>query len=340
MKVGSIMATLRDVAKEAGVSIATASVVLRGEPGFKPATRERILKVAEKLHYSANISARFLKQGSSGVIAFVVPELANPYFADLAYAISQEASKRGYQTVVVQTNASPEAERDSLKRISTPMCDGLIINLHNIPEGELQSLIDGHPAVLFEDYAEHPQYDNIALPLEASFKAAFAYLKSRGYEHTAIAGGRRFGAEEFGHEGRNVGFRLAMQAMTEAGLGSESDTIPCEWTVEGGSRAAATLVQADLGYDAVFCMNDLIAFGLMRGLRDMGIRVPQDKAVFGFDGVSPASYSSPLLSTIAVDFDGMAHNAVSMLVERIKGECDMAPRKEVASFSLMRGESA
>lgn len=333
------MATLRDVAKEAGVSVATASVVLRGEPGFKPATRERILRAAEKVHYTANLSARYLKQGSSGVIAFVVPELTNPYFSDLASAISRQAARRGYQTIVMQTNASSESERDSLKRVSTPMCDGIIINLHNIPENELKSLIGDHPAVLFEDYAEHPQYDNVSLPLEASFRAAFTYLKSRGYEHAAIAGGRRFAAGEFGQEGRNTGSHLAMQAMIDAGLGAESDTIPCEWTVDGGVRAATTLVQADLGYDVIFCMNDLIAFGLMRGLRDMGIRVPDDKAVFGFDGVSPAGYSSPLLSTIAVDFEDMARSAVSMLVDRIKGG-DAPARREVTGFSLVRGESA
>lgn len=334
------MATLRDVAKEAGVSVATASVVLRGEPGFKPATRERILEAARKVHYTANISARFLKQGTSGVIAFVVPELSNPYFSDLAWAISREGAKRGYQTVVMQTNASPEAERDSLRRISTPMCDGLIINLHNISEGDLQSLIGGHPAVLFEDYAEHPQYDNVALPLEASFRTAFAYLKSQGYEHAAIAGGRRFAAGEFGQEGRNAGSHLAVRAMIDSGLGSASDTIPCDWTVEGGAKAAATLVQADLGYDAVFCMNDLIAFGMIKGLSDMGIRVPDDKAVFGFDGVSPASYCMPRLSTIAVDFEGMARTAVSMLVERIKADGDAPARRELAGFSLVRGASA
>ncbi|MBT1172341.1 LacI family DNA-binding transcriptional regulator [Bifidobacterium sp. MA2] len=333
------MATLRDVAREAGVSVATASVVLRGEPGFKPETRDRILKAAEKVHYTANISARFLKQGSSGIIAFVVPELSNPYFSDLAWAISKEAARQGYQTVVVQTNSSTESERDSLKRVSTPMCDGLIINLHNIPEGELQSLIGGHPAVLFEDYEDHPQYDNVSLPLEASFRTAFAYLKQRGYAHVAIAGGRRFAAEEFAQAGRNTGSMLAVRAMIAAGLGEESDTIPCEWTVEGGAKAASTIVQADLGYDAVFCMNDLIAFGLIRGLTDMGIRVPEDKAVFGFDGVSPTAYFIPQLSTIAVDFDGMARSAVSMLIERIKGG-DMPARRETAGFSLIRGGSA
>ncbi|WP_165775911.1 LacI family DNA-binding transcriptional regulator [Bifidobacterium scaligerum] len=334
------MATLRDVAKEAGVSVATASVVLRGEPGFKPATREKILRAAEKMHYTANMTARFLKQGSSGFIAFVVPDLANPYYSDLAWAISQQAAQQGYQTIVVQTNASSESERDSLKRISTPMCDGLIINLHNVPEDELKSLISGHPAVLFEDYAEHPQYDNVALPLEASFKAAFTYLKQRGYEHTAIVGGRKFAKDEFSQAGRNTGFQLALQAMTNAGLGSEADTIPCDWTAEGGVHAATTIVQADLGYDSFFCMNDLIAFGLINGLQDMGVRVPEDKAVFGFDGISPASYCSPKLSTIAVDFDGMARTAVSMLVERIKKTSDIPPRREIASFSLVRGVSA
>lgn len=335
------MATLRDVAKEAGVSVATASVVLRGEPGFKEETRNRILAAAEKVHYTANVSARFLKQGSSGMVAFVVPELSNPYFTDLSWAISREAHRQGYQTLVQQTNALASSERDVLKRASTPMCDGLIVNLHNVEEDELRSLIGEHPAVLFEDYAEHPRYDTVSLPLESAFRTAFQYLKQRGYEHVGIVGGRAFEADEFSATGRNVGSYLATQALVESGLGQRSDTIPCEWTADGGSKAAVDIMQADLGYDAFFCMNDLIAFGLIRGFHDMGVRVPQDKAVFGFDGVSPAAYSLPLLSTIAVDYEGMARMAVSMLVERIKGDADgMPPRRQTAGFHLVRGESA
>lgn len=338
------MATLRDVAKEAGVSVATASVVLRGEPGFKAETRERILAAAERVNYRANISARFLKQGTSGMIALVIPDLSNPYYCDLAWAISQEAWRQGYQLVVQQTGSLASGEYDALRRMSTPMCDGLIINLHNVRESELHSLIGGHPAVLFEDYEDKPAYDNVSLPLEAAFKTAFQYLRRQGYGHTAIVGGRRFGIEEFSSIGRNVGTDLAMRAMIESGLGGENDTVPCDWTVDGGAAAAAMIVQADLGYDSFFCMNDLIAFGLIRGLQSMGVRVPEDKAVFGFDGISPASYSSPLLSTIALDFNGMARSAVTMLVERIKRGSDggkvIPPRHETAGFRLARGESA
>ncbi|NMM94612.1 LacI family DNA-binding transcriptional regulator [Bifidobacterium oedipodis] len=334
------MATLRDVAKEAGVSVATASVVLRGEPGFKTETRERILAAAEKVHYRANISARFLKQGTSGVIAFVVPELGNPYFSDLAWAISQAAAKRGYQIVVQQTNALVGGERDVLSRISAPMCDGLIVNLHNVSEDELRSLIGDHPAVLFEDYADHPAYDNVTLPLEAAFTTAAQYLRRQGYEHVALVGGKRFDDDEFASVGRNTGSGIALHALVESGLSSESDTIACEWTADGGAKAAATIMQADLGYDAFLCMNDLIAFGLIRGLQGMGVRVPQDKAVFGFDGVSPAMYSSPLLSTIALDFKGMAEAAVSMVIDRIKSDGEIPPRCQTAGFRLVRGESA
>ncbi|MBT1171389.1 LacI family DNA-binding transcriptional regulator [Bifidobacterium sp. SO4] len=337
---GAAVATLKDVAREAGVSVTTASAALRGDDGVKAATREKVLKAAQAVRYSANASARFLKQGRSDIIAFVVPELENPYFADLAWAISKESAKRGLQTIVQQTNASIAVERDFLKRVNSPMCDGLILNLHNVGEDELRSLIGNHPAVLFEDYSPNPLYDNVALPLEPAFKAAFTYLKQRGYEHAAIVGGQRFQAGEFSATGRNTGIGLATKAMIATDLGTETDTIPCEWTVDGGLKAAAMIAQNDLGYDALFCMNDLLAFGLMRGLNSMGIRVPEDKAVFGFDGVSPAAYSSPLLSTIAIDFDGMARSAVSMLADRINGDVTTPVRRETVGFQLVRGESA
>lgn len=340
-----LMATLRDVAKEAGVSISTASVVVRGEPGFKPETRDRILKAADKLQYRVNLSARFLKEGSSGMIALVVPDLANPYYSDLAWNVSCEAAKQGYQITVQQTSPFADSlaggERATLRRVSTPMCDGLIVNLHNVPENELEALIGDRPAVLLEDYEQAPRYDNVALPLEAAFRTAFQYLKQQGYRHVAIAGGQRFSDDEFGYVGRNTGAQLAMQAMIEAGLGESSDVIPCAWTVEGGNMVATTVIEADLGYDAFFCMNDLIAFGLIRGLSNMGVRVPQDKGVFGFDGVSPAFYTIPQLSTIALDFGGIAQSAVQMLAARIKeGEKSLPPRRQVARFRLVRGESA
>ncbi|MBT1181033.1 LacI family DNA-binding transcriptional regulator [Bifidobacterium sp. CP2] len=337
---GGMVATLKDVAREAGVSVTTASAALRGGDGVKPATREKVLKAAAVVKYSANASARFLKQGKSDVIAFVVPDLENPYFADLAWAISKEAARHGLQTIVQQTNASVAVERDFLKRVNSPMCDGLILNLHNVPESELRSLIGNHPAVLFEDYSPHPLYDNVALPLEPAFKAAFTYLKQRGYEHAAIVGGQRLSAGQFSAEGRNTGIELAKKAMTGVGLGVETDIVPCEWTVDGGLKAAAMIAQNDLGYDVLFCMNDLLAFGLMRGFASMGIQVPRDKAVFGFDGVSPASYTSPLLSTIAVDFDGMAKSAVTMLVDRMGGDVSSPVRRETVGFHLVRGESA
>ena len=279
------------------------------------------------------------------MIALVIPDLSSPYYCDLAWAVSQEAWKHGYQLVVQQTGPLASGEHDALKSLRTPMCDGLIINLHNVHEDELSSLIGGHPAVLFEDYVDQPSYDNVSLPLEAAFRTAFEYLRQQGHTHVAIVGGKRFDAEEFGSIGRNVGTDLAMQAMIAAGLGDEADTVPCKWDVDGGMAAAATIVQADLGYDAFFCMNDLIAMGLTRGLQSMGMRVPKDKAVMGFDGVSPAFYTSPLLTTIALDFDGMAKSAVSMLVERIKAgqngkDRNLAPRRQTAAFRLVRGETA
>nr|WP_240947518.1 LacI family DNA-binding transcriptional regulator [Bifidobacterium sp. DSM 109957] len=331
---------MRDVAAEAGVSVATASVVLRGEPGFRSSTRERILDTARRMHYTANMPARFLKQGASGVIAFVVPDLANPYFSDLAWAVSRSAARHGYQTIVQPTNASLATERDFLKKVNSPMCDGLILSLHNVPEDELRSLIGDHPAVLFEDYSEQPLYDNVALPLEAAFRTAFSYLRERGYRHAAVVGGRRFADGEVSARGRNVGSRLAVKAMVESGMGTQSDVIACDWTVSGGAHVAVTAIHDDLEHDALFCMNDLIAFGVVQGLRNMGIRIPKDKAVCGFDGVSPASYASPQLSTIAVDFDGMAESAVAMLVERIRNRSEDAPKRVDSGFCLIRGETA
>lgn len=337
---GVSMATLRDVARAAGVSVTTASAALRGADGVKASTRKRIVEAAREVRYSVNTSARFLRQGRNNVIAFVVPVFDNPYFSDLARAIAEEGRRRGRQVIVQQTNTSLVYERGLLELVNSLMCDGLILHLYNVPAEELRTLIGDRPAVLFEDYSVNPLYDNVALPLEPAFKAAFTYLRQRGYARAAVVGGQRFVAGQPNVAGHNIGIDLATKALIGAGLGSEADAIACEWTVEGGLRAAAEIVQNNLQYDALFCMNDLIAFGLIRGLRSMGVDVPRDKAVFGFDGVSPASYTTPALSTIAVDFEGMARSAVSMLIDRIDGDVDGPARREITGFRLVRGESA
>ncbi|MCI1978448.1 MAG: LacI family transcriptional regulator [Bifidobacteriaceae bacterium] len=334
------MTTLRDVARLASVSVTTASAALRNDPVVKSATKQKVIDAAESLNYVTNQSARYLKKGKSGIIALVIPDVGNPYFSLLSREISQSAQRHGLQTIIQQTNFSEDIERNFLKRVNSPLCDGLILNIYNVGEVELRQIIGNHPAVLFEDYSKKPLYDNVALPLRASMRAAFLYLKEQGYRHVAIVGGNRYNSHKIESAGRNAGIGYALEAMKEANLGNENDLIPCEWDIQGAFKAAAVIGTGDDQHDAFFCMNDVLGIGLMRSLHDLGIEVPRDKAVFGFDGIEMGSFSIPTLSTVALDFAGMAEAAVSMLINRIDGISQGPVRQDIAGFRIHQGESA
>lgn len=348
------MVTMKDVGREAGVSAMTVSNVLRGNTNVTPETAQRVREAADKLHYRLNttsLSARSLRVSTSrhgrnfSTIGLAIFELDRPYPSQLASLISQAAEKRGYQTVVQETRINADNERSIIERVSNQFCDGLIFSSSRLSAAEIEQLSNHRPTVLLDDDRPQQDLDTILTPSEAGAQAAIEYLWSTGKRRIGIVGGLGESADE--HETydsndtrhrRMMGCRNAFEK-----LGVDWYSVPIIATPWNDTDARRTInEQADLvrSCDALFCMTDTTAFGVIRGLKDIGLRVPEDIAVMGFDGIEMGATMVPSLTTVAVDIPMVAQKAVDMLIERIDDETDRDRQRIIADFHIEQRESA
>lgn len=355
------MATLRDVAAKAGVSASAVSYILRGDTRFQADTVERVRAAAQELGYSANLSARILKAGRNGVIGVAVYALEAAQPMRLAAAITREAGERGLRVIIQETANSREGELQALERTTSQFCDGLIFSPARVSAEEIRSYIGTKPMVWCEDFSDTPLFDAVVTPSFEGARDAVRHLIAVGCRRIGILGiGVRADAPDkassvvFAKDGnsafRTQRLRGAMAALDEAGIAFEPDlAIDCSWDFEEARKAAHRLAarscpgKGGLPIDGLFCLNDVMAIGAARGFADRGVRVPDDVAIIGFDGIRETAYTSPSISTIAIDYDDYARKALDLLVARIDRPADVnassVPRRLVANYRLVQRES-
>lgn len=340
------MVTMSDVAKAAGVSRATVSYALRGDPRITESTAKKIREVAASLHYNANLSARSLRSGRTGIIGVAIFELDRPYPSEMSAAMSREIASRGYQAIVQQTSSEKDDEIAILQKVTSQLCDGMIFSPAKVTDEELRAMSHGKPMVLLDDLSPDPVFDSVATACEAGAQAAVSHLIEVGCKHIVVVGSPyellvedRMATTVRGR--RVLGcLRAFEQAGIEAGPGNFLDID--SWNSDCAREAAHRLVDEDRDrqVDGVFCMTDTVALGFLRGLADRGVRVPDDIAVVGFDGISESEYSIPSLTTVRTDLDDLAHKAVSLLLNQIEGDGEpRAPQRLTANFDLIVRES-
>jgi DNA-binding LacI/PurR family transcriptional regulator len=308
-------ASMRDVAALAGVSPRTVSNVVNGYVHVRAETRARVQQAIDQLHYKPNISARSLRLGRTQLIALAVPEIAAPYFAELADLIQQEAAARGFTLLVDQTGGRRERELQVLAGYGSHVIDGLVLSPMALTLEDLEANRLDIPTVLLgERIAEgglmHVAIDNVAAAREAT-------------EHL-IAGGRRRiaavgGANNVGPATRRMqGYE---EALAAAGLDHDPqlrvETGP--WGRSAGYAAVDALLRRGTQVDGMFCFNDVVAQGAIRALADHGRRVPQDVAVVGWDDIEESSYTAPSLTSVAPDKRAIARTAVERLLAAVDG---------------------
>lgn len=185
---GASMVTMSEVAKAAGVSRATASYALRGDPRIAPDTAQKVLNAANELKYTANLSARSLRSGHNGVIGVAIFELDRPYPSEMSAAISREATKHGLQTIVQQTSISKDSEIGILKKVTSQLCDGMIFSPSNVSDQEIRILAGGKPIVLLDALSHSPMFDTINTPCETGAQAAIDHLINVGCRNILVIG--------------------------------------------------------------------------------------------------------------------------------------------------------
>jgi DNA-binding LacI/PurR family transcriptional regulator len=329
--------TLRDVARRANVSIRTVSNVVNGYAPVSDALRTRVEAALAELDYRPNLIARNLKQGRTGMIAFAVPELDVPYFAELAQAVITASRDRGYAVMIDQTDGDPERERELLARGSrAAMFDGLLFSPMTVTAEQLRARDNQVPLVLLGEHLFDGSFHHVAIDNVAAARDATAHLLALGRRRIATVGDQPYETGETAQL-RTLGFR---QAMRHAGVPVDNRLVVAtpHFHRRLGAEAATHLLDLPEPPDAIFCYNDLLALGALRALNRAGVRVPDDVAVIGIDDIEEGQYSTPTLTTIAPDKTQIARLAVDYLIDTIQGTAS-SPAEMLAEHRLVVRES-
>lgn len=300
--------TIDEVARAAGVSKTTVSVVLNGgadDLGIRESTRMAVVDSASRLGYTPNYAARNLRRQRTNVLSLLVQDLANPCFVDIAVATRAAAVARGYEVNVI--DAGPfDSEMRAIEHLRGGGADAVIVatGRHAARGPAIESLKDlvrhGRPVVMLIDRSPDPAIPAIRVDVEGGAYVATSHLVALGHRriaHLALQGSNPIEAELTSQGDRYRGFR---RALHDAGLPFEKRwLIRGSDTLAGGREMMRSLLELPGARPtAVLVYNDLTAIGALRALHDAGIRVPDDMALVGTDGIELGEYTTPPLTTV------------------------------------------
>jgi DNA-binding LacI/PurR family transcriptional regulator len=304
--------TTRDVARQAGVSQPTVSLVLSGNPRARvaDATRARVLRAAEELGYRPNILARGLVQQRSYALGVVVPDLGNPFYSEVVRGVERVATQEGYAVFLCDTReASAERHLDALRG---RLVDGVIIDALGagaLPEHLLKDL----NVMLIDEPSD--RWPGVASDAHAAGRYVAEHFVELGHREIALMGPAE---ASFGVRARERGFVAGLRA---AGLELSSARLRrAPATVQGGHEAMRALLALPERPTAVFCINDLMALGALKACLGAGVAVPKQLSLAGCDDIEMATVVTPELTTVAVPARELGARAARQLLRRIAGK--------------------
>ncbi|MDR2974964.1 MAG: LacI family transcriptional regulator [Propionibacteriaceae bacterium] len=333
--------TMNDVARAAGVSLKTVSNVVNGYRYLRPETKAKVERAIEELGYRVNVTARNLRQGRTGLIKLVLPELRNPYFAELADSIVREASERGLRVLLEYPRYNLELELGVLRGDDGQQVDGVIFSPIYAGQDDAELFKTSFPLVILGESIFGAPCDHVSMRNIEGARAQAEHLMALGRRRIAIIGFDNMPAVS----SSALRYKGVCAALRDAGLDVEPCLVagPGPWLYPTGARLMGELLDSGAKPDGVVCFNDALGLGALRELVRRRIRVPEDIAIIGFDNVEEAQYSQPTLSSIDPGGAEIARTAVEMLVQRMGLTDDFdvtAPAREVlVDYQLVERES-
>lgn len=331
------VATIKDIAKRAGVSVSTVSHVLNGYGDISADTEKRVRAVMRELNYHPSALARRLVRKRSYVVElmlFSVEGLRHPFFYEVICGITAEIEKAGYDLVLSVKDAGDRRWRESLRRCYESKVEGLFL-MGTLPGPAILDEVaaSGIPTVLIDIPYEGPRMTYVTSDNVGGAASAVEHLISLGHRRIAYVDGHTPSAIS---EGRFIGYR---QALLRHGLPLDAALVANgDFTEEGGRAAMKRILEASPDITGVFAASDLMAIGAMKALREAGRKIPHDVAVIGFDDIEAASYVRPALSTIKQQGDVMGRSAAKEVLKLINNPA-RKPRKIVLPTTLVVRES-
>jgi len=329
------MVTIRDVAAIAQVSTSTVSHVINDTRYVSPATRERVLNAMAKLNYRPNRLARSLRSSRTLTLGVLLPNSANPFFAELLLGVEAACFDLGYNIILGNANDNPERELSYLEVLLSRKVDGILL----ISTGafkESVALLAAHdvPVVIVDRATNLPSVDEIFTENKQGGLIATNYLLNLGHRRIGCITGPSFltpSAE------RVAGY---YEAMSAAGV-----TVDARWIVIGdfqhetGYSGCQQLLRLPEPPTAIFACNDLMAVGALCAIHEAGLRVPDDISVIGYDDIPLASYTVPRLTTIAQPTRQLGRLAAERLIARLQKKQVLPVQREKLAVTLVVRDS-
>lgn len=307
------MATIKDVAKLAGVSVATVSRVLNDYDNVRPETVDSVRKAIQELDYHPNFLGRTLRRLETMKILVVVPTISNQFYSRVVKGIQTAAQASGYHTMLAITNSDPEIEQEHINMARRKLVDGVIF-LHTTMSAEnLSEFAANFPAVSACEMVEGAIIPTISIDDFCAALDGVRFLLENGHRRIAfVSAGNLYNSSRC----RRMGYQKALE---QAGIELDERLILDEgFTFNAGKRAARRLLALDQLPDAVFATSDSTAIGVISALAANGVRVCEDISVMGFDNNQIAEYYLPALTTISQPQFDIGHKAFELLLDKIK----------------------
>lgn len=329
--------TVTDIARAAGVSRATVSLVLRQSPLVNVKTRQKVEAELKRQNYVYNRSAANLRRRTSSTVALVINDLSNPFFAEFASGVDAALAEKGYVTFLGSTGESTTRQQAVLGSLMEHTPAGFILSpAEGSDAGQLRQVLGDRVNVLVfnRELDGADDWDFLGMDNHRGACLATRHLIERGHRRIAFFGGH---ASSSSCRQRRAGYR---QALAEAGL----ETRPA-WMIEtapdrmAAAARAGELLAGKVRPDAAVCYNDNVALGLMLGLSSRGMRPGGDFAVTGFDDIAEAAMAVPPLTTLAADPHARGRQAASLLLARMQHP-DAGPTRTVVPVDLRVRESS
>jgi len=329
-------ATIKDIARKANVSTATVSYVINKSRYVSPERTDRVQKAIAELGYRPHATARSLRSKRSCTIGLIVPDNANPFFADIARGVEDAGFEAGYTVILCNSNAMLERELDYIDVLLSKRVDGIIFFSTSMEIEQVRPVVEmGIATAIF--YRDPGNLDVDAFRID---NRKVGYLGTRhlielGHKNIACIRPASMGLPSYR---RVEGFQLALD---EASLDCPLPLMPQgNNRISGGVRAAEQLLDSNLPFTAIFAANDAMAIGAMRTLRDHGYQIPRDVSIVGVDDITLAKYTEPPLTTVAQPKADAGRLAVQYLVERMEGRYLSGPREiELEINLIVRGST-
>jgi LacI family transcriptional regulator len=317
------MSTIHDVAQMAGVSTTTVSHALSGKRPVAPRTRQRIVAAVAALNYQPSPLAIAMLTGRTLTIGALVPDIKNPFFGELLSSVESAADEHGYGTIVASTELRLDREQRQIELLSAKKVDALLLigcsdrAVEHVPDGAnapVTVIVDQIP-----DGVE--KYPRVCSDQEGGGRLAAEHLWDLGHREIGVVAGPRSLTVA---TARLHGF-LGRMAEYGAPVPHTRRAVADSFTLLAGQRSARALLSRQPGLTAMFCANDLIAYGTLHAASELGRAVPDQLSVVGFDDIFVSSMVQPTLTTIRQDIGAMGRCAVEIAIRAVQGETVAGP---------------